>query len=125
MWANVTRLFLLILPIVPLAGCGRDAQGPTSAAGPEARYQWREHRREGIVLAPGSQLSVDAEGSTDKKVTVAGLMFTTNCGVEFGKDGTLLVDKEGVVATDPSGREWVSRKADLDGKDVIAFFPKR
>jgi hypothetical protein len=119
MLANVTRLILLILPILPLAGCGQ------AAVDPAARYKWRDHRQVGIVLPPGSQLSVDAEGSTDKKAIVAGLTFTTNCDVEFGEDGTLLIDKEGIVTTDPNGSEWVSQKVQLDGKEIIAFFPTR
>jgi hypothetical protein len=87
----------LSLLIVPLAGCGQ------AAVDPAARYKWRDHRQVGIVLSPGFQLSVDAEGSTDKKATVAGLTLTTNCEVEFGTDGTLLIGLSRPIRTGARG----------------------
>jgi hypothetical protein len=42
--------------------------------------------------------------------------------VQRRKDGTVLAQKEGVIATDDSGKGWKSRKAKLDGNEVFLFF---
>ncbi len=54
-----------------------------------------------------------------------GLGFTTLCILEIHEDGTLLTDREGVLAKDEHGASWKSRSVVLDGKKVIAILPVR
>lgn len=72
---------------------------------------------------------LDAPGSSNMGLTVrpgeqmkyAGLTFTNSVVASVLKDGTLLVDREGVSATDSSGKVWISGKTVLGGTNVFAF----
>ena len=58
-----------------------------------------------------------------QKATYAGLTFRETITASILKDGTLLITKEGVIATDKNGKQWKSQKTSIDGQEVIAFFP--
>ena len=92
---------------------------------PNTRYKSPVRQTSGVMfLTPGSSIYIDAEGSPGGKMDVAGLKFTRNCKVTLGEDYTVFIDKEGLVVIDTSKKKWESQKFQLEGKEMIAFFPK-
>lgn len=84
----------------------------------------------GSVPFVGDRQPIDNPGSKDVRIeidaaagstTYAGLSFTTPCVLEILPDGTLLADKEGVVARDRAGKEWTSQRQVLKGMPAIVF----
>ncbi len=84
----------------------------------------------GMIGAVGNKMLIDNPGSRDihieldanvKRTTYAGLVFTVPCVLEILKDGTVLADKEGIQVKDSRGKEWISRRIQLEGKEVNAF----
>ena len=85
-----------------------------------------------FFVIPGSPFAGSAGLKTTLKITpskkqieYAGLVFADSCQLEIYQDGTLLIDKEGIVVKDKAAKAWVSRKLTLDEKEVIALLPKR
>ena len=87
-------------------------------------YVWlNSTNRSGFILdSPGSRNMTLNAGKGERKIEYAGLTFTQKVTVSILKDGTLVATKEGVIGVDAKGGTWVSRKAQLDGEQVIAFF---
>jgi hypothetical protein len=81
------------------------------------------HSIKDSLVTPGSSrlhVVVNAEaGSTE----CAGLKFTESCTLGVLADGTVVVDRTGLVVTDNKGRSWTSRKTRKDGRSIAAFVP--
>lgn len=86
----------------------------------------------GSVPFVGDRQPIDNPGSKDVRIeidaaagstTYAGLSFTTPCVLEILPDGTLLANKEGVVARDRAGNNWISKRQVLAGRPVVIFTP--
>jgi len=92
---------------------------------PNTRYKTSVRQTSGVIfLTPGSSFQIDAEGSPGGKFDVGGLKFTQNCRITVGEDYTIFINKVGLVVTDTKKKKWESQKFLLDGKEMIAFFPK-
>lgn len=77
----------------------------------------------GRIDVPGSKdihIEIDPE---IKETPFAGLIFTAPCVAEIWPDGTVVVDRAGVPATDAQGAAWESRSIAVDGKDSIVMLP--
>ena len=78
---------------------------------------------EKLLDLPGSRdirIAIDAAA---KETTYAGLTLTTPCILEILDDGSLLADRQGIVARDDHGKAWHSEKLTLQNRTVFAFFP--
>lgn len=69
------------------------------------------------LINPGDTLTVKVKGAV-----IATLTMSEPCELKVAKDKTLLATEEKVVAKDPKGKTWVSRKVQLGKEEVIAFF---
>ena len=86
----------------------------------EARLRPRKRATSGFILnIPGSHGITITRGSKVAGMTV-GTRFTIALIMD---DYTWLASEEGAFLKDDDGRYWVSRRVEVDGKEVIAFFP--
>lgn len=106
-----------------------EGDGPSMLVGMQLKD--REHIRTGGTMA-GKRMVLypDAPGASNIQVAIdrdvghtdlAGLRFTTEVTVGIRKDGTVQVSKPGVQATTPSGTHYVSRRAELRGREVFVM----
>ena len=81
------------------------------------------HSIKDSMATPGStklRIIVNEEaGSTE----CAGLKLTEACTLGVLADGTVVVDRAGLVVTDSKGRSWKSHRIRSKGRSVIAFVP--
>ena len=54
-------------------------------------------------------------------MSIAGLKFADSCVVKIWKDGTIEVNKEGVLATDSKGSEFKSCRVSIGARDVVVM----
>jgi len=77
-----------------------------------------------VFAGPGTRdVHIEMEPGVMKTIYY-GLTFTVACVASIREDGTLVVDKEGIVAKDEKGKLWESRKARIDDEEIIVFLPK-
>jgi hypothetical protein len=85
---------------------------------------------DGTVAMVNGQLTLDTAGATNLRVrvnkeigytTVAGLRISSNAVIGILQDGTVVVDREGVRATDDDGNGYVSRRVTLRGRMVTVM----
>ena len=112
------------LPIWRPGSSGTPAGEATNTTDLSSRYKWTTPTVSGgfILDTPGSK-NITYKVNEGQKATYAGLTFRETITASILKDGTLLITKEGVIATDKNGKQWKSQKTSIDGQEVIAFFP--
>jgi hypothetical protein len=94
----------------------------------DARLKVVEDPQLPIRFGPGIIITVTPEHFRlelpNPGMTLEKLTFPAACKLGLvRKDCTLLAEKSGIVARDAAGKEWTSRKAKWDGKEVFPFFP--
>lgn len=87
----------------------------------------------GSVPFAGGELVLEVRGARNVKVevdpavgktTYLGLDFREPVTIDVLKDGTVCVDRSGVVVTDAANHAWQSDRTTIDGVGLCAFFPK-
>ena len=108
------------------------AEGITVRGGKGGNSVTHTLKGKGAIPVIGRDIVIDLPGSRDVRIeidpevrqtTYAGLTFTRPCVVDIQKDGTLVADREGVVATDSDGSDWKSQRSTPPAGEVVAFFP--
>jgi len=74
--------------------------------------------------APGSQNVTVKINPATGHTHVAGLAFNQEVVLNIWEDGTVEVNKAGIVASDKDGNEWISKKAKVGDKIAIVLIKK-
>jgi len=92
---------------------------PPDAASPYYKFAGPYGRRE----APGS-MNVPVTANRAGQLSFAGMTYKAEFVAGILADGTVVADREGVEGTDSTGTVWVSKAADIQGKQMFPFEKK-
>lgn len=125
----------LVVAVVPAAGgCGANTTGTADAdrpyklnASPDMPNAFELNSDDegpfGAIRAATAGTSISVTVSPQKRTFRFGdLTIAESCQISIHKDGTLLANREEIQAEHKGGGRWMSRKANLDGQDLIAFY---
>ena len=88
----------------------------------------------GKLFTVNGKTAIDALGLCNIQVRVnekvgetnfVGLKFKNDVLINIWKDGLIETDREGIVANDIYGVEWISKKVNIDGRQAIIMVRKR
>jgi hypothetical protein len=105
-----------------------EAKTQEGQANLERRFRLEPSQRsKGFFSIPGEPFEAEAGLGTEivpNGGSFAGIgLFPKGTKLIIEADGTLSVNREGLVVSDKAGKKWLSRKVKLNGKELVVFLP--
>ena len=123
-----TSAIIAILATILMLSSGQSTGQEVTNIGERFRLE-PSKSNPGFFEVPGQ--SFEAEAGLETEIVFNGdsfagfSFFAKGTKLVIENDGTLSVNREGLVVSDKSGKKWVSRTVNLSGKRTIVFLPER